>query len=103
MPHVAGTKEFRVSFTCIMLTLANGKKMRALVIAQAPVPGNPRYMYCGLVLENGVIVHKVVPTIDLNEANRRADVVTMVEAPDLAAPHALFAPDGSTIKVVKNA
>jgi len=83
--------------------LANGKPMRALVIAQAPVPGNARYMYCGLVLATGVIAHKVVPLVDLQRAELRADVVTMVEAPDQMAPHALFAPDGSTIQVVRQA
>jgi hypothetical protein len=101
MVNVKGHTPFKISFTCITLTLANGKPMRAIVIAQAPVPGNPQWLYCGLVLENGVTVTKPVRRFDLDAATLRQEVVTMVEAPEEQARHALFAPDGSTIKAVR--
>jgi hypothetical protein len=92
---------FKFSPLVISLPMADGKPRRAIVLAMAPMGRNS--FYCGLLFEGAAqAVHQRVARDIIDEAGKRGDVTTLVEAPDMQpGVSALFAPDGAVITTVR--
>jgi hypothetical protein len=99
--HVRSTHgaRFKLEFVCIQETLASGGTVRALVLAQSEIPGDPNHLHVALAYEGGgQPMHKIIRRQLFNNAVLKHEVVSLVESESAEAPGMLIGRDGIPIK-----